>query len=342
MKKFIVMILCVSTFFVGLGGLVESVGARFKSDERALEIVRLARIAIGGEANLKAVQAMTIAGKATKTFEFDKVARIEKGDWELNLQLPNKISKMLKIETENIVGGANTQTFERKADVIIIKKGDGTVTETVTSDSPQKVVIIKKDEGGNVLTENVTSTNGEVRRVVVGDRINANAESFERNDFFRTMISLLLTPPNGTDAEYIFIGEQSVDDTNCEIVQVNSGDTSVKLFLNKSTHLPVMMSYTDAKPFIFRATSTDASTDRNNNVKVVVNSQNALQISDFQVKFSDYRTANGLQLPYKWMQTIDGKADETIEISSYELNPANIADKFKEQPQKIMIRTEKP
>ena len=342
MKKFTVMILCVSTFFIGLGGLVKSVGARFKSDERAVEIVRLARVAIGGEANIKAVQAMTIVGKATKTFEFDKVARVEKGDWELNLQLPNKISKMMKIETENNVGNENTQTFERKADVVVIRKADGTATETVTSDSPQKIVIVKKDEGGNVITEDVTSTNGDIRRVVVGERTNANAENFQRNDFFRTMISLLLTPPNGTDAEYLFVGEQNVDGTNCEIVQVNSGGTSVKLFLNKSTHLPVMMNYTDAKPFIFTMIQREAKSDGDKVSTVTVNPANAAQTAEFQVKFSDYRTANGLQLPFKWTQTIDGKADETIEVSSYELNPANIAEKFNQQPQKtIMIRTEK-
>ena len=65
MKKFTIMILCVSTFFVGLGGLVESVSASFKSDERALEIMRLARQAIGGEQNIKAMQALTIKGKAS-------------------------------------------------------------------------------------------------------------------------------------------------------------------------------------------------------------------------------------------------------------------------------------
>ena len=65
-------------------------------------------------------------------------------------------------------------------------------------------------------------------------------------------------------------------------------------------------------------------------------------MGEYQVKFSDYCTISGLQLPFKWTQTIDGKADETVEVSAYEINPANIADKFKQQPQKIMIRTEKP
>ena len=326
MKKFTIMILCVSTFFVGLGGLVESVGARFKSDERALEIMRLARIAIGGEANIKAMQALTIKGKATKTLAFETSSRVESGDWELNLQLPNKISKQLKIETENNVGNENSATFERKVDVVVVtKNSEGEIiTENVRGETPQKVVIVKKDGSGNVLTEDVTSTNGEVRKVV-GER--PNIENFRKNELFRTMISLFLTTPNGTDAEYTFVGEQNVDGTNCEIVQVNSGNSNVKLFINKSTHLPVMMSYTDAKPMIFTFVPKEENTNGNKVSTVTVNAPNTNQTAEFQVKFSDYRTANGLQLPFKWTQTMDGKADETIEVSAYEMNPASFGSK---------------
>jgi hypothetical protein len=46
-------------------------------------------------------------------------------------------------------------------------------------------------------------------------------------------------------------------------------------------------------------------------------------------------------LPFRWTQTVAGKTDETVDIASYEINPVNIADKFQELPQKIMIRTEK-
>ena len=49
MKSFIVSVLCVSVFFIGLGSLVDKVGATFKSDEKALELVRKARQAIGGD-----------------------------------------------------------------------------------------------------------------------------------------------------------------------------------------------------------------------------------------------------------------------------------------------------
>ncbi|CAN5242891.1 hypothetical protein BH10ACI1_BH10ACI1_32890 [soil metagenome] len=342
MKKFTVMILCVSIFFIGLGGLVETVGARFKSDERAIEIMRLARQAIGGEENIKAVQSLSVTGKAMKTFEFEKDLRIERGDWELNLQMPNKISKMMRINTENNVGNnVRTENTDKQVDVVIVRKGDGTENQTITTDSPQKVVVIRKGDGNNMVWNENTNTNGETRNAVVTEDNRGEGETFQRNDFFRTAVSLLLTSPQGNDADYVYAGETNVDGTNCEIVQINSGGTSVKLFLNKSTHLPVMMSYTDAKPLVFRVTSSENNSN-DNNVKVIVNNPKESQTAEFQVKFSDYRAVNGLQFPFKWTQTIDGKADESIEVSAYQINPANIAEKFKELPQKIMIRTEKP
>ena len=44
-----------------------------------------------------------------------------------------------------------------------------------------------------------------------------------------------------------------------------------------------------------------------------------------------------MQLPYKWTQTVGGEADETFDMTSYEINPANIAEKF--QGQKVRMRT---
>jgi hypothetical protein len=62
--------------------------------------------------------------------------------------------------------------------------------------------------------------------------------------------------------------------------------------------------------------------------------------AEFSVKFADYRTVGGLQLPYKWTQTVGGNLDETFDVTSYEINPANISEKF--QNQKVMVRTIKP
>ena len=59
---------------------------------------------------------------------------------------------------------------------------------------------------------------------------------------------------------------------------------------------------------------------------------------EFQVRFSDYRSTGGVQLPYRWTTTA-GDMREVFDVSSYEVNPANISESFS-QP-KIMVRTKK-
>jgi hypothetical protein len=48
-----------------------------------------------------------------------------------------------------------------------------------------------------------------------------------------------------------------------------------------------------------------------------------------------------MQLPYKWTQTVGGQPDQNVDVMSYEINPANIAEKFQNMSSKTMLRTNK-
>ena len=65
-----------------------------------------------------------------------------------------------------------------------------------------------------------------------------------------------------------------------------------------------------------------------------------MEAAEFSIKFSDYRAVNGVQLPFKWTQTVGGTTDETFDVTSYDINPANIADKFTNQ--RVLVRSAKP
>jgi hypothetical protein len=352
MKKFIVMILCVATFFIGLGGLVESVGARFKSDERALELVRLARLAIGVEQALNNVRSLTISGRATKTFDFGAGARTEQGDWELNLQMPDKFSKMVKMRHES--GDGSEKIENKQVDVIVVnpvelKEKVALPTEEggnkkqvfvmKRGESEGDKVIVRKGEGDNVILK---GEGGNVERKVIFDKTAGGAE-FHHNELFRTTLFLFLTPPQGTDVSYTYAGEGNVDGANCDIIIAASNGANVKLYLDKTSHLPVMMTYQAPKMFMIKIKKDEAKADTNGDVKVFTKEKlPAPELAEFQVKFSDFRSVGGLQLPHRWTQTVGGKDDETIDITGYEINPANIDAKFKEMPNKVFFRTTKP
>jgi hypothetical protein len=337
MKRFIISVLCVSVFFIGLGGLVEKTTANFKSDARALEIIRRARVAIGGDANIANVRSLSITGKATKTLDFDGVSRTEQGDLEINLELPNKLSKMIKIG--NVDGG---ESVEKNIDVVTVGKGeiDKNVVVTPEGENGEKrVFVIKKGDGDKMILDG-NGANGEPHKIIVNKdvRVAGQSEPLRNNQLFRTTLSLLLSAPEGLDVSYIYAGEATVDGSSCDVVEAQTGGSAVKLYVDKSSNLPRMMSFQSAKPLILKINRNEVKTEET----VFVRKTEASEMAEFQVKFSDYRSVNGLQFPHKWTQTIAGKEDETVDITNYEINPPNIAGKFDKMPTKVMIRTAKP
>ena len=339
MKKFIISILCVAVFFIGLGGLIEDAGARFKSDERALELIRQAQTAIGGEAVVRNVRSISIAGSAAKTFDFDGTPRTVPGELEINLQLPNQFAKTLKLRREdNSTEGKNG---EIKEDVkVIVMNGEGApiFKRIDPNGEKQNVVIVRKDSAGKILSGD-KSTDGKAERILADGNINflRATGNFRQNEMFRTALALLLTAPPETD--FIYAGETDVDGNICDIVEARAGDSAVKLFLDKSSHLPRMMSYQGRKPMIFRIKKDELKTE--SDARVFERNLSDSEMAEFQIRFSDYRAVGGILLPHRWTQTVGGSADETVNVTSYEINPADIAEKFQNSPPKVLIRTDR-
>ncbi|HNU07835.1 MAG TPA: hypothetical protein PKO33_08730 [Pyrinomonadaceae bacterium] len=366
MKQFITTVMLATLVFTGLGIVVEKAGASFKSDERALAILQRARQAIGGESAIGGVRSMTIVGKTTKTFEGDGVARTEQGDVEINFELPNKMSKSLRFGTPD----GNPAVVDKRLDVIVMRNGDGNATWTPQSSDAipgqkvETVIVRKQDESGKVITEDVkpmiirksadgsnatwTSEDGKTVNVE-GKKImlrtadgNAPvAEMHQQIELFRTTLSLLLTAPEGLDVSYTYAGEGNVDGFPVDIIDAQVAKSGIKLYIDRGTSLPRMISFQAIKPLmVFFRKSDDSKAPTNGETKTMVRKMEQPQLEEFQIKYSDYRSVGGVQLPFKWTQTVGGKADETVDITSYEVNPANIADKFKEMPQKFVVKVD--
>ncbi|HQU85517.1 MAG TPA: hypothetical protein PKY59_20450 [Pyrinomonadaceae bacterium] len=367
MKRFTVSILFAVVFFMGLGSLLQKSQATMKSDERALTLIRQAREAIGGEANINNVRSLSIKGNLTKNFEMEGVANTETGEVEINMQLPNQLSKSVSIKRQG-GSGEGQQILEKNVDVVVVRKGEPIEVQSdlkqTGGETEGKVFIVKKDGAGenvvvtpNTVVEgkkivvsktgdgNATFVTEDGKKIIVNKDIRvAQGEGMPRqNELFRTTLGLLLTAPEGVDVSYTYGGDASVDGNSCDVVIAQTGGASYKLFLDKSTHLPRMLSYQGVKPLVFKFKKAEgASVEEVKDVKVMTTAAVTADTAEFQVKFSDYRSVNGVQLPYRWEQTVAGKADETVDVVSYEVNPANIADKFVKEGHQIFIRTKKP
>lgn len=366
MKKLITTILGLSVFFLSVGALVDKVGARFKSDEKALELIAKARQAIGGDAAISNIQSMHITGKTIQTFNVDGSTVTEQGDADIAMQLPNKFMKMVKLNHDGpgvpgesqvrknvelvVVGDAAAAKGEmigvgegngigagvRK---VIVRKQDGS-TQEISSGNAK--LVVKHPDGDNVQwkTEN---PNGKGDVMFVREARKGH-ETARQNELLRTTLGLLLTAPQGMDVSYSYAGEGNVNGTQCNIVEASLGGSIIKLYLSEDSDLPMMMSFVGSELPRIMHFRTDGPPPPNSDKDTVIFTKKldgpAAENAEVQVIFSDYRSVSGVQLPYRWTQTVNGAQDETFEVTNYEINPANIGDFFKNE--KVFLRTQKP
>jgi len=285
------------------------------------------------------------------------------GETDIAMQLPDKLMKMINIHDDGVPGD---KMIPRRIEVEIVDKDKAGKEFTVTSDGTGegagkavRQIIIKRPDG---TTEELSGADAD--KVIVrdgdmpgkmtagGDRQiiirKADAEAHDQmrhNELLRLTLGLFLTAPQGADVNYTYGGEGDVDGTSCNIVVADVAGSAFKIYLGKSSNLPVMMTYTGMKMPMMTRFKADGprsgeAAEKGNVVFMRKVDGPPMETSEFSVKFSDYRSVNGVQLPFKWTQTVGGTADEVFDVTSYEVNPANIADKF--QNRTMILRTAKP
>ena len=373
MKRFITTTLGLSVFFVGLGAIVEKTTASFRSDEKAMEIIKKARIAIGGEAAITGVKSLVIKGQTTNTLAIDGADRVEQGETEIALQFPDKMMKNVRIGKagDAAAAGEDVKTFDviinngeaapsngeakkfviRKMDdsqikemeageaKVFVRKIDGesgefvtdeNATEVKTADGKKFTIVRKagdgepKAEGGNVMIERLRSP----------DHAPAH-----HNELLRTALALLVTAPEGMDVSYSYAGDSVVDGTSVSAVVASFGGANYKLYFDSSSFLPVAMSYVGHPgPVIVKLRKEGGDSSAKADV-VTFNRKIAGPADGVEtlVRFSDCRSTNGVQLPYKWTTSIGGKVTEVLDVTSYDVNPTNISERF--DGQKVKVRS---
>ena len=375
MKRFFVYMMGISFFFVGLGVVVENVGAKLKSDEKALEIIRAARTAIGGESKLREVRGLIITGKTTRSHKVGGTEKTSVGDTEIAIQYPDKMLKTIKmgdgdgIKTRSasqeitVVGRGENTKFKvigkdaemkaAEAHQFKVEKGaDGEFTtedgrkviirhdveKVAGGDGEAKVFVRKSGDGSEWKTENGKIADVEAHKIQM-----ARHDGMRQNELLRTTLGLLLTAPEGMDVSYTFVGEGDVDGTAANIVSAEFGGQSFKLYIGKSNSLPLAIGYVGhPMPEIIQFNhKIEGPAEGTKDVVMFKRHDEAMAKGvDCLVKFSDFRDAGGVQLPYRWTTTVGDKASDVFDVTSYDLNPANIGERFKEQ--NVIMKMRKP
>jgi len=278
------------------------------ADSRAQEVLKQAREAIGGEEQLQKVQGLNINGQYRRVFGDRQMG----GDREISISLPNKYL----VEDAMSAGGHSIAMVNTR----------GLNGERAWSGS---------SGGGGGMFIRMAGPGGQQpspEQIEAGLRRAFNAE------FSRYLLAMILTSPPSLAVEYRYAGESEVEDVQADVIDVTTPDNfNVRIFFDKNSHLPLLLSYRGPKPRIMTMSRPAGANVKPEDLKKQrEEAEKKLQAEgpaiseevDFYIRLTEHRKVGGLTLPHKLTFLTDNEVSEEFEITKYQLNPQFKADRF--------------
>ena len=155
----------------------------------------------------------------------------------------------------------------------------------------------------------------------------------------RYLLAVTLSPSASFPVEYKYAGESDVNDAKADVLDVTGPDKfSIRIFFDKQSHLPLLISYRAPKPRIMTMTrQAGSSAPKPEDLKKLqedAEKKHAAEMPakpeevDFFIQLSDHKKVGGLLLPHKFTFLTESEVSEEFEISKYQVNPQFKSDKF--------------
>lgn len=288
--------------------ILSSASAAFADDARAQEILKQARQAVGGEEQLQKIQGLQINGQYRRVFGERQMG----GDREISILLPNKYL----VEDAMNAGGLST--------AMINTRGlNGDKAWSGNSGGGGGMIFRMAGPGGQQASPE--QMEAMLRRVY-------NAE------FSRYLLAMILTPPPSLAVEYKYAGESDVEDAKADVIDVSGPDNfALRVFFDKSSHLPLLLSYRGPKPRVVTMTRPAGGAAKPEDIKKAreeaekkmhAEAPPVPEEVEFYIRLTDHKKVNGVMLPHKLTFSTETEVSEEFEISKYQVNPQFKADHF--------------
>ena len=279
------------------------------ADSRADEVLKQARQAIGGEEQLQKIQGLQVNGQYRRVFGDRQMG----GDREISIALPNKYV----VEDAMNAGGLATSMINTHA-------LNGERAWNANSGGGGNMIIRMGAPGGQDLTP---------------EKIEEGLRRVYSAEFSRYLLAMILTPPPSLALEYKYAGESDVEDTPAEVIDVSGpNNLALRIFFDKKSHLPLLLSYRGPKPRVFTMTRQGNGTTRSPEdikkareeaeKKMHAEAPVVPEEVDFYIRLTDHKKVGGITLPHKFTFLTGEEVSEEFEVSKYQLNPQFKADRF--------------
>jgi hypothetical protein len=277
------------------------------ADSRANEVLKQAREAIGGEEQLQKIQGLQITGQYRRVFGERQMA----GDREISISLPGKYL----VEDAMNAGGHSL--------AMVNTRGLNGERAWNSSSGGGGMVIRMGGPGGQQASP---------------EQIEAGLRRAFSAEFSRYLLAMILTPPASLAVEYKYAGESDVEDVQADVIDVTAADNfNVRIFFDKNSHLPLLLSYRGPKPRIMTMSRPSGGNLKPEDVKkereealkkMQAETPPVPEEVDFYIRLTDHKKVGGVMLPHKFTFLTENEVSEEFEISKYQLNPQFKADRF--------------
>jgi hypothetical protein len=284
----------------------QSVDAR--QDNRTQTLLAQARAALGGEAKLKSIQTLSTTAKFRRVVAKDQPEM--SGELQLDFLLPDKY---MATEVSNL------------------PMGDAQITRINGFNGDQAFRDVRTSGGGNIV---IRMGNGP-------DNQNEAAQlRTVRAEFARYVIGWLLAAPSTQTVDFSYGGEAQADEGRADVIDVKSADDfAMRLFLDKETHRPLMLTYQGRQPgMIMNMRTASAGShgeaeqlakEAQEKARKELEGQPAPKMVEIQMYLSDYRNVGGILLPHHITRAVNGEVNEEWDVTRFKINTPLKAENFK-------------
>src|SRR6476646_7461490 len=278
----------------------------FADDARAQEILKQARAAVGGEEQLHKIQSLNSTGQYRRMIRERQLG----GDREISVLLPNKYL----VEDSMNPGGLSTALISYR---------------TLNADHAWN----GQSGGGGGMIFRMGGPGGAQ---ATPEQMEAALRRMLQVEMARYLLAITLASPKSFAVEYKYAGESDVDDAKAEVIDVTGPDKfAVRLFFDKSSHLPLLISYRGPKPRIVTMTRQAGGAQmKPEDVKKARDEAEKKMMAeepeevDFYIRLTDHKKVGGLLLPFKFAFLTGDEVYEVFEVSKYQVNPQFKSDRF--------------
>ena len=288
--------------------LLAATNAFAAPDTRAEEVLKQAREAIGGE-RLQKIESLHMNGQYRRVFGDRQMA----GDREISISLPDKYL----VEDSMGMGGMPTSILNTR----------GLNGERAWSGS---------SGGGGAMIFRMGG-GGPGGAQLTPEQMEAAQRRIYQAELSRYLLALMLAAPSSSPVEFKYAGESDVEDLPVDVVDVTGPNKfAARLYFDKKSHLPLLLSYRGPKPRIVtmtrqggdRPNPEELKKARDDAEKKMKEEPAVPEEVEFFIRLSDHKKVDGLMLPHKFTFLAESEVSEEFEISKYQVNPQFKADKF--------------